>query len=106
MYRAEIITFYQIFKIARDNKTTLQFMIFPMTLFLCLVLLNKQTFQRAALSVHHGEKSNFIAKGPSNYPFCNHKLIFKKSLHSSRSACDHLTCTMKHSHDMLRRFKH
>lgn len=56
MYCAEIITFYCIFKISRDNKTTLQFMIFLMTSFLCLVLLNKQSLQHAAASVRHGKR--------------------------------------------------
>jgi len=55
MYCAEIIAFYCRFKISRVNKTILPSMIFLMTLFLCLVLLNKQTFQCAAASVHHGK---------------------------------------------------
>lgn len=106
MYHAEIITFYWIFKISRDNKTTLQFMIFLMTLFLCLVLLNKRTFQHAALSVHHGKNQALQQRASATTLSVTTNLFLKKSLHSSRSACDHLTCTMKHSHDMFRRFKH
>lgn len=41
MYCAEIIAFYCVLKISRHNKTTLQLIIFLMTLFLFLVLLNK-----------------------------------------------------------------
>lgn len=67
-YGAEIM-FYCIFKISRGIRSTLLFMTFLMTSFLCPVLLSKQTFQRATVSVHYFMQVKLQSKAIWQVPF-------------------------------------